>query len=108
MNYLLIRLLICIFAAGIALFASIEKHNELTSLRLQIPTVAKELKKIHEENIRLQYEIDQFESPIHLMELARKPEFGHLKHPYLKDIVILSCENFTTEITENTERPGKN
>ena len=25
--------------------------------------------------------IEQFESPIHLMELARKPELSHLKYP---------------------------
>lgn len=89
MNFLLARLLFCICIAGLALFAFIEKQNELTALRLQIPALSKELKKIQEENIRLQYEIDQFESPIHLMELARKPEFGHLKHPFLKDIIIL-------------------
>ncbi len=89
MNSLLIRILICIFSVGLALYAYVDRQNELTALRLRLPQLQKEVKRTQEENIRLQYEIDRFESPIHLMELARKPEFGHLKHPYLPDIVTL-------------------
>ena len=39
--------------------------------------------------MRLQYEIDLFESPQHLMELARRSEFSHLKHPTAREIVQL-------------------
>jgi len=84
-----IRILICIVAVGYTLFAYIDKHNELTELRIQIPQFEKEVKGIKLENKRLQYKIDQFESPIHLMEMSRKPEFSHLKNPYLKDVIIL-------------------
>lgn len=83
------RVFICIFAAGVAVFAYIDKQNDLTELRLAIPALAKEVKSIQEENTRLRYEIERFESPIHLMELMRKPEFGHLKYPYLKDEIFL-------------------
>jgi hypothetical protein len=86
---LVLRLYICIAAAGLALFAYIEKQNELTELRLAIPSLAREVKKVKEENIRLTYEIERFESPIHLMELMRKPEYSHLKYPYLKDEIFL-------------------
>jgi hypothetical protein len=84
-----IWIFICIASAGLFLYAYIDKQNELTELRLAIPVLSKEVKAIQEENIRLQYEIDRFESPIHLMELSRKPEFGHLRYPYLPDVVIL-------------------
>lgn len=84
-----IQIFICIITASLTLYFYIDKQNELTQLRLSVPALTKEVKQIHEENIRLQYEIDQFESPIHLMELARKPEFGHLKYPNLDQIVIL-------------------
>jgi len=103
-----IRILACIAIAGITMYAYILKQNELTGLRLMIPTVAKELKAVQEENIRLKYEIDRFESPIHLMELARKPEFSHLKYPYAKDVIkvksqpgILAAE--TIDIDETKE-----
>lgn len=71
------------------LFGYIEKQNDLTELRLAIPALAKEVKSLQEENIRLTYEIEHFESPIHLMELMRKPEFSHLKYPYLNDEIFL-------------------
>jgi hypothetical protein len=86
---LYIRLMICILAAAFTLYLYIEKQNELTELRLYLPVLGKEVKRIQEENTRLTYEIDRFESPIHLMELARKPEFSHLKYGFVKDVVIL-------------------
>jgi hypothetical protein len=87
--FFVIRLFICILAAGLTLFAYIEKQNGLTELRLAIPALAKEVKNLHEENKRLTYEIRHFESPIHLMELMRKPEFSHLKYPMLPEVVFL-------------------
>ena len=87
-----LRIFACIMAAGLALYSYIDKQNDLTELRMAIPVLAKEVKGIQDENIRLKYEVDRFESPIHLMELARKPEFGHLKFPYVTDVVMLHEE----------------
>lgn len=70
----------------------INLQNELTELQLQIPPLAKEARAISEENSNLQYEVEQFESPGHLMELAKKPEFGYLKHPLIKDIIVIPRE----------------
>src|SRR5438067_11075492 len=86
---LLIRLLICISFAGLVLYKYIDKLNDLTELRLSIPVLAREVKDIHEQNLELRYAIDCFESPLHLMELAGKPEFGHLKYPTLNEILLL-------------------
>lgn len=87
--FLLLRLFLCIFSACAALYAYIDKQNELTELRLAIPSLAKKVHELQEENNHLKYEIDRFESPLHLMEIARKPMFGHLKYPYLKDQIFL-------------------
>ncbi|QLH37620.1 MAG: hypothetical protein HWD61_12150 [Parachlamydiaceae bacterium] len=84
-----LRLFICIMMAGFTLYGYIFKQNELTELRMAIPTLAKEVRNIQEENNRLKYEIDHFESPIHLMELLRMPEFSSLKYGYTQDVVIL-------------------
>lgn len=86
---LVVRVFICIFSVGLTLFAYIEKQNELTELRLAIPNIIKEVKNLQEENIRLTFEVEYFESPIHLMELMRKPEFSHLKYPFLQDQIFL-------------------
>lgn len=74
---------------GGALILYIDRLNELTRLRLEIPIHLKKLKELEEENQRLQYEIDQFESPLYLMELLKKPEFSHLKFPKEDEVVII-------------------
>lgn len=86
---LALRIFVCIFAAGLTLFGYIEKQNELTELRLVIPTLDREVKNLQEENTRLAFEIARFESPIHLMELMRKFEFSHLKYPFVSDEIFL-------------------
>jgi cell division protein FtsB len=88
----MVQIFSAILIASLTLYFYIEKQNDLTELRMEIPALQKELKRIEENNIRLQYEIDQFESPVHLMELARKPEFSHLKYPRLNEVIILREE----------------
>lgn len=107
MQGLLVRLLICMIVVGVALYRHIDDSNQLTGLRLAIPILEKDVKEIAEENTRLQFEIDRFESPAHLLELARKPEFGHLKYPYADDIIIFyDCKKSTKN--EITVVPGRN
>jgi hypothetical protein len=85
----LIKIGVCLMVFALCLYSYIDKQNQLTKMRMEIPHLAKEIKAIKEENTRLQYEIDQFESPAHLMELARSSEFSHLKHPLLKEILTV-------------------
>lgn len=85
----LVRLFCCIFILGMSLLAYVSKHNVLTERRMRVPILAKELQAIDEENVRLRFAIEKFESPLHLMELARKPEFSHLKHPLISEIIIV-------------------
>ena len=84
-----IRILLCIGLVGVLLYVYINQQNSITELRLQIPIVAKELQALQQENTRLQFEIDQFENPQHLMELAGRPEFSHLKYPLLNEIITI-------------------
>jgi hypothetical protein len=86
---LLFRILICIVTVGSFLLFYIDQLNHLTELRLEIPILEKESRLVQEENQRLQYQIDCFESPIHLMDMARRPEFSHLVHPFADEIIFL-------------------
>jgi len=86
---LLIRLLICIFVLGGFFYLYIDKQNDLTQLKIQIPKLARVIKEIEEENAQLKYEIERIENPKNLMELMRTPEFSHLKQPLLSDVVIV-------------------
>ncbi len=85
----LIRILICIGVFGVSLYSYVDKQNEVTRRRLEIPVIAKEIKDLKEANTRLKYEIDLFESPEHLMELARHSEYSHLKQPMFKEVITM-------------------
>ena len=99
----LIRILICIGACGVFLYSYIDKQNAVTRRRLEIPVLAKEIKDLKEENTRLQYEIDLFESPEHLMELARHSEYSHLKHPMLKEIITMQ-EGLALQVSSDEKK----
>lgn len=86
---LFVRLLICIFVACLTLYVYLDKSNDLTELRLSIPLLAREVKDIQEKNLELQYAIECFESPVHLLEIVQHPELGHLKYPTSEEIVYL-------------------
>jgi cell division protein FtsL len=88
-----VRIFVCLVIIGCALYSYIYQHNQLTELRMRVPKLAQVRKKLEEENQRLQFEIEKFENPLHLMELARKPEFSHLKQPLLPDIIIINRES---------------
>lgn len=99
----LIRFLLCIGVFGVFLYSYIDKQNAVTRRRLEIPVLAKEIKDIKEANTRLQYEIDLFESPEHLMELARHSEYSHLKQPMLKEILTLQ-EGLALQVSPEEEK----
>lgn len=83
------RLLLCVICAGLLLYSYIDAQNAVTRLRLQIPVLSKEIRDLRETNTHLTYEIELFESPQHLLELAARPEFSHLKQPLLKEIITM-------------------
>ena len=83
------KLFICLIILGLTLYAFIVKGNQVTEMRLAVPALAKKVRMLQEENSRLEYEIEQFENPIHLMELKMKPELSHLKFPYIEELITL-------------------
>ena len=89
MKSLLFRLGVCLAATGFCLYSYLESQNGLTQFKIKIPEIDKEIRLIREENKRLSYEIDEFLSPSHLIEMAHRPEFSHLKHPLLKDVLTV-------------------
>lgn len=72
------------------LYSYINAQNALTKLRLDIPLLASEVKLLEEENTRLHYEIDLFESPENLMKLALDVSFADLKHPAKQEVMVIA------------------
>src|SRR5271155_4687138 len=89
MRGLLLRLGASLSVLGLCLYSYLDVQNQQTHLKIRLPEVEKEIKLVREENQRLAYEIEQFESPANLIELAHHPEFAHLKHPLLKEILTV-------------------
>ncbi len=85
----MLRLGFCLGVLSLCLYSYQHKQNQLTQLRIKLPQMEKEVKGIREENRRLRYEIDRIESPSRLIELAHHPEFSHLKHPLVKEIMTV-------------------
>ncbi len=85
----LLRIFLCVICAGLLLYSYIDAQNGLTRLRLQIPVLMKDIRVLKEDNTHLRYEIELFESPQHLLELASHSEFGHLKQPLLKEVITM-------------------
>jgi hypothetical protein len=86
---LLLRLGICLGVFGVCLYSYLDMQNELTQYKIQIPEIEKEIRLVREESKRLSYQIDQFESPSHLIDVAHRPEFSHLRHPLLREILTV-------------------
>ncbi len=89
------RVLITIIFLSTLLYSYINIHNETIELRMEIPVLNKEVKELKARTTKMKYEIEKFESPAHLIELSGKPEFGHLKHPYIDDIILLEEGGYT-------------
>lgn len=84
-----VRLCSCVAIVGITLYAYVAKMNGLTSLRMQVPKLATNLRHIQEENRALEYRKEKFEDPAHLMQLLRKPQWSHLRYPSLDEVTTI-------------------
>lgn len=96
---LMVRLTICLLALSYLLYCYIDEQNHLTELKREIPQVEREVKRVLEESVRLQFAIDQFENPRHLMELAKRAEYRHLRYPK-KDEILYRNERGNDEARE--------
>lgn len=80
---------VCFCTFCFCLYSYLEVQNNLTRVKMLLPQKEREIHAIREEIRRLSYEVGSFENPTHLIELAHRPEFSHLKHPVLKEILTV-------------------
>ncbi len=76
-----LRLAICIALLGTFLIAHVERQNELTRLRLQIPQIHARSCRLKESAMQLQSRVIKSQSPRHLLTLLKRKEFQHLHFP---------------------------
>ncbi|NGX38927.1 MAG: hypothetical protein KR126chlam1_00243 [Chlamydiae bacterium] len=97
---LFIRIFLCIGFFGFCIYTYIDMQNEITELRIRIPQLTKEVRRIEEGNTRLLFEIEAFESPENLMRLAGLSEYAHLKFPTGPQVLTLNVERASKSLSE--------
>lgn len=95
-----IKSTICILFLGFCLYSYLDLQNVLTELRIRIPHLASEVRRIEEENTHLLFEIEAFESPENLMKLSQRPEFAHLRFPMMRDVLTMKQGTPLQEVGE--------
>ncbi len=98
-----VQVLVCAFSCGGVLYAYVRQQNDVTKIRIELPKLTREVRQLEEQNSRLRYEIERFENPKHLMELAKRPEFSHLKHPLIDEIFVLQTKEDIIESQEENK-----
>jgi hypothetical protein len=106
-----LQIFLCLGLLGFCSFSYLEQQSTLTKLRLYIPRLMKEIKSIQEENVRLSYRIQEFESPKHLLEMAALPAFRHLKYPLSKEVIVLQAADpleclASEDVTSSSLKPN--
>lgn len=56
---------------------------------MRLPKLTKEIQAIQEVNANLQYQIECFENPQHLLNLASSPKYDHLKFPFTEEVLTV-------------------
>lgn len=100
MKQLLAQIGVCFFVFGFCLYSYLDAQNCLAQAKMQLPQKEREIQSIREEMQRLSYQVDQFENPSHLIELAHKPEYRHLRHPVLREILTVSESSFASGVVK--------
>jgi hypothetical protein len=97
-----VQVLTCALSCAGALYSYVRQQNDLTKIRIELPRLSREVRFLEEHNSRLKYEIERFENPKHLMQLAKRPEFSHLRYPLTNEIFV-----FHTKEQELSPEPFK-
>lgn len=74
-----IRLFFILFFVTLFLYYYVDKQNQITKLRLQLPALEKEVKELRKETVYLNYQVETLESPQNLLYFLTRPEYSHLK-----------------------------
>lgn len=99
----LVKIFICIFCFGVSLYIYLDKLNSQSELKVQVPQIAKEIELIEQDLVNLNYQIESFKNPTHLLNLALRPEFGHLKFSRQSDVMLI-----TPNIAKRANAPLEN
>ena len=85
----LLRIFACLAFFSFSVYSYLDKQNTCTELKMRLPKLTKEIEAINEVNANLQYQIECFENPQHLLSMAGRPEYQHLKFPFTEEVLTV-------------------
>jgi hypothetical protein len=56
---------------------------------MRLPKISKEIEAVREKSAHLHYQIECFENPEHLLTIAGRPEYAHLKFPFVEEVLTV-------------------
>jgi hypothetical protein len=89
MSSIFLRLFACLSIFSFSIYSYLDKQNTCTELKMYLPKLTKEIQAIREVNANLQYQIECFENPQHLLTMAGRPEYAHLKFPFTEEVLTV-------------------
>lgn len=99
------RIFISVAFLGFCIYSYLDLQNGITQLRIKIPELMSEVRRIEEENTHFQYEIERFESPENLMRLAKISEFSYLRFPISREVISLQQADLLRDL-QPVEKEG--
>ena len=75
------KVLWCVFFFSILTYFYLDSQNQLIQRKFKLEPLISNVQKLKEQNRHLYYEIQSFESPSNLMELAKNDSYRHLTYP---------------------------
>ncbi len=100
----------CILLLGAFLLHHVERQNELTRLRLEIPQIDMQWRALQERALQLRGKVLSRQTPRALLAQLQKPEFAHLKNPPPDKVWILDEEEVpasSTALEKSVQHTGK-
>lgn len=87
--HIFVKTVFCALVFSLCFYSYLVKQNEVTELRIELPKIKKELEKLQAIHMGLQFQIEKFEHPSHLLELLAQKNYSHLKLPISSEIMKL-------------------
>lgn len=97
MRALFARLGICICLFGAFLVRHVQRQNDLTRLRLEIPQIAMQARDLQERALQLREEVGKHLAPKALLDQLDRGLFDHLSVPLPQQIWIMEEEGESGE-----------
>lgn len=92
MRAIFARLGICICLFGAFLMRHVQRQNDLTRVRLEIPQIAMQARALEERSLQLKEEVGKLQTPKVLLDQLDRGEFAHLMAPLPQQIWIIEGE----------------